>query len=47
MLEVNAIDQYYGGSHTLRGVSLSRRPGEFQALRGRNRVGEAPLLNFL
>ncbi|MGE8636592.1 MAG: ABC transporter ATP-binding protein, partial [Achromobacter piechaudii] len=28
MLDINAINQYYGGSHTLRGVSLSVRQGE-------------------
>ena len=44
MLDVNAIDQYYGGSHTLRGVSLSLRQGECLALLGRNGVGKTTLL---
>ena len=47
MLEVNAIDQYYGGSHTLRGVSLSLRQGECLALLGRNGVGKTTLLKCL
>jgi len=41
---VNAIDQYYGGSHTLRGVSLSLPRGECLALLGRNGVGKTTLL---
>ncbi|RSF01290.1 urea ABC transporter ATP-binding subunit UrtE [Achromobacter aegrifaciens] len=44
MLDVNTIDQYYGGSHTLRGVSLSVRQGECLALLGRNGVGKTTLL---
>jgi len=44
MLDVNAIDQYYGGSHTLRGVSLSLPRGECLALLGRNGVGKTTLL---
>ncbi|WP_334163144.1 ATP-binding cassette domain-containing protein, partial [Achromobacter insolitus] len=44
MLDVNAIDQYYGGSHTLRGVSLALRQGECLALLGRNGVGKTTLL---
>ena len=44
MLDVNAIDQYYGGSHTLRGVSLSLRQGECLTLLGRNGVGKTTLL---
>ena len=47
MLDVNAIDQYYGGSHTLRGVSLSSRQGECLALLGRNGVGKTTLLKCL
>ena len=44
MLDVNTIDQYYGGSHTLRGVSLSVKQGECLALLGRNGVGKTTLL---
>src|SRR5690606_11643692 len=47
MLEVQAIDQYYGGSHTLRGVSLSLRRGECLGLLGRNGVGKTTLLKCL
>jgi urea transport system ATP-binding protein len=47
MLHVHAIDQYYGGSHTLRGVSLSLRQGECLALLGRNGVGKTTLLKCL
>lgn len=44
MLNVNTIDQYYGGSHTLRGVSLAVNQGECLALLGRNGVGKTTLL---
>ena len=44
MLDVSTIDQYYGGSHTLRGVSLSVKQGECLALLGRNGVGKTTLL---
>ncbi|NMK50342.1 urea ABC transporter ATP-binding subunit UrtE [Achromobacter sp. Bel] len=44
MLDVSTINQYYGGSHTLRGVSLSVRQGECLALLGRNGVGKTTLL---
>lgn len=47
MLNVQAIDQYYGGSHTLRGVSLSLKRGECLALLGRNGVGKTTLLKCL
>lgn len=47
MLNVQAIDQYYGGSHTLRGVSLSLNRGECLALLGRNGVGKTTLLKCL
>ncbi len=44
MLDVSTINQYYGGSHTLRGVSLSVAQGECLALLGRNGVGKTTLL---
>ncbi|ARP93927.1 urea ABC transporter ATP-binding subunit UrtE [Bordetella genomosp. 13] len=47
MLEVTAVNQYYGGSHTLRGVTLSLKRGECLALLGRNGVGKTTLLKCL
>jgi urea transport system ATP-binding protein len=47
MLDVQKIDQFYGSSHTLRGVSLSVKKGECLALLGRNGVGKTTLLKCL
>jgi urea transport system ATP-binding protein len=47
MLDVQDINQYYGGSHTLRGVSLHLDRGECLALLGRNGVGKTTLLKCL
>ena len=47
MLEVKTIDQYYGGSHILRGLSLQARPGEVSVVLGRNGVGKTTLLKSL
>ena len=47
MLDVQKIDQFYGSSHTLRGVSLSVKQGECLALLGRNGVGKTTLLKCL
>lgn len=47
MLEVKQINQYYGGSHTLRGISMDVRAGECMALLGRNGVGKTTLLKCL
>jgi urea transport system ATP-binding protein len=47
MLEVEQLNQYYGSSHTLRGISLSLRKGECLALLGRNGVGKTTLLKCL
>jgi urea transport system ATP-binding protein len=47
MLEIEAINQYYGGSHTLRGVSLALARGECLTLLGRNGVGKTTLLKCL
>ena len=47
MLEVKTIDQYYGGSHILRGLSLQARPGEVSVVLGRNGVGKTTLLKCL
>ena len=40
MLEIEAINTYYGDSHVLRGVSLSVRQGEVVCLLGRNGAGK-------
>ena len=47
MLTVTGINQYYGGSHTLRGISLEARKGECTTLLGRNGVGKTTLLRCL
>jgi len=47
MLDVQDINQYYGSSHTLRGVTLSVKQGECMALLGRNGVGKTTLLQCL
>ncbi len=47
MLKVVDINQYYGGSHTLRGISFEAAKGECTALLGRNGVGKTTLLKCL
>ena len=47
MLQVDQLNQYYGSSHTLRGVSLSLEKGKCLALLGRNGVGKTTLLKCL
>lgn len=47
MLKVEQLNQYYGSSHTLRGVSLELRRGECLTLLGRNGVGKTTLLKCL
>jgi len=47
MLTVTDINQYYGGSHTLRGISLAAPKGQCTALLGRNGVGKTTLLRCL
>ena len=47
MLQVEKINQYYGSSHTLRGVSLELERGKCMALLGRNGVGKTTLLKCL
>ena len=42
-----AINQYYGGSHILRGVSLTAAIGEVTVVLGRNGVGKTTLLKSL
>ena len=41
ILQVKDINQYYGGSHILRGVSLEARLGKVTVLLGRNGVEPA------
>jgi urea transport system ATP-binding protein len=47
MLSVRGLDQYYGGSHTLRAVDLEVPAGTCTALLGRNGVGKTTLLRCL
>jgi urea transport system ATP-binding protein len=44
MLEIRALDAYYGESRILRGVDLRVAPGRITALMGRNGVGKTTLL---
>jgi urea transport system ATP-binding protein len=47
MLQVTELNQYYGSSHTLRGVSLEVQKGKVLSLLGRNGVGKTTLLKCL
>ena len=47
MLSVKNINQYYGGSHILRDVSLEAKVGRVTVLLGRNGVGKTTLLKSL
>jgi urea transport system ATP-binding protein len=47
MLSVEAVDLYYGASHTLRQVSLSAKKGEVTCILGRNGVGKTSLLRAI
>ena len=47
MLNVKNINQYYGGSHILRDVSLSAELGKVTVILGRNGVGKTTLLKSL
>jgi urea transport system ATP-binding protein len=47
MLTVEAVDLYYGASHTLRQVSLTAQKGEVTCILGRNGVGKTSLLRAI
>jgi urea transport system ATP-binding protein len=47
MLTVENLNQYYGGSHILRNLSLELPTGKVTALLGRNGVGKTTLLKTL
>lgn len=47
MLQVSELNQYYGGSHILRGLSFEVKIGEVTCLLGRNGVGKTTLLKCL
>ena len=47
MLHVDNLNQFYGGSHILRGVGFEARIGEVTVILGRNGVGKTTLLKSL
>jgi urea transport system ATP-binding protein len=47
MLTVSDLNQYYGGSHILRGLAFEARLGEVTVVMGRNGVGKTTLLKCL
>ena len=47
MLKVDTLNQAYGGSHILRGLSFEVKTGEVTTLLGRNGVGKTTLLKSL
>src|ERR1700678_3200825 len=47
MLEVESLNQFYGGSHILRDVKLTVPDGKLTVLLGRNGVGKTTLLRCL
>jgi urea transport system ATP-binding protein len=47
MLKVKNINQYYGGSHILRDVSMQANLGKVTVILGRNGVGKTTLLKSL
>jgi urea transport system ATP-binding protein len=47
LLQLRGVDQYYGGSHTLRGIDLEVPEGACLALLGRNGVGKTTLLRCM
>lgn len=47
MLELKNVNQYYGGSHILRNVSLEAKVGEITVVLGRNGVGKTTMLKSI
>jgi urea transport system ATP-binding protein len=47
MLSAHGLNQYYGGSHTLRGIDIEVETGRCTTLLGRNGVGKTTLLRCL
>ncbi len=47
MLQVESLNQYYGGAHILRDVGFEARVGEVTVVLGRNGVGKTTLLKSL
>jgi urea transport system ATP-binding protein len=47
MLNVEVLNQYYGGSHILRNLSFEAQVGEVTVVLGRNGVGKTTLLKSL
>ena len=47
LLQVDGLQQYYGGSHILRNVGFSAAVGEVTVVLGRNGVGKTTLLKSL
>ena len=47
MLETKSLNQFYGGSHILRDVSIQFSPEQLTVLLGRNGVGKTTLLRCL
>jgi urea transport system ATP-binding protein len=47
MLSIENVNQYYGGSHILRDVSLAAARGKVTVILGRNGVGKTTLLKSL
>ena len=47
MLRVEGVNQYYGGSHILRNLSMEARLGEVTVILGRNGVGKTTLLKSM
>ena len=47
MLKVDGVNQFYGGSHILRGIGFEARLGEVTVILGRNGVGKTTLLKSM